>query len=396
MQHPSRRHARHPVLPRLVPLVTAVALVACADASGVPTTTAPAPTSAESTVVATDAGPPSSEVVAGRPFPTARCEANRAAGPIVFLTGNGFTATAGTTEAVVAAQAGYFEEMCLDIEVRSSFAADNYALVASNEAQFAASGSFSELVDFAGANATGFVALSVAGRTGLDALVTRPEITSLAELAGTRIGVRGALTASVRVMLARAGLDEDRSFRTSPLEGDDPTTVFQDTAVSGFPVSKSDEPARLASAGIAHTVFDPSVMGVPGSFGVVYSNSTFVREHPSAVADVVRALLRGLRDAVADPAGAAAAVTAAARASGDDADLTEMVQRARWTVEARLIEAGGAPLGVPVIDALTDEVAACAEVGLFGGVAPDIGSLVDDRVAAAVYDDRGDVVWPEG
>ena len=104
---------------------------------------------------------------------------------------------------LVAQHEGYFEQLCLDVEVRPSFSTDNYPFIASNDAQFASAGSFSEMVDFAGANDAGFVALGVEGRTGIDALLTKKgEVSSLADLEGTTIGVKGALTTSVRAMLA--------------------------------------------------------------------------------------------------------------------------------------------------------------------------------------------------
>ena len=59
------------------------------------------------------------------------------------------------------------------MEIKPSFSADNYPLIAANQAQFASGGSFSEMVDFAGANDAGFVALAVEGRTGIDALIVK-------------------------------------------------------------------------------------------------------------------------------------------------------------------------------------------------------------------------------
>ena len=45
----------------------------------------------------------------------------------------------------VAEERGYFDELCLDVEVVASFSTANYPLIAGGEAQFASGGSFSEV-----------------------------------------------------------------------------------------------------------------------------------------------------------------------------------------------------------------------------------------------------------
>ena len=103
-----------------------------ADATSDPPTTPPAQTSA-TTALAEDL-----TVAAGEPFPQARCDANRDAGTITYLSGFDFAATASIVEVVIAEQAGYFDELCLDVELQPSFSTANYLIVASGEAQFAA------------------------------------------------------------------------------------------------------------------------------------------------------------------------------------------------------------------------------------------------------------------
>ena len=62
------------------------------------------------------------------------------------------TAAASILEVIVAQQAGYYDELCLDVEFTPSFSTANYSLVAGGEAQFSSSGSFSELATQAAAN----------------------------------------------------------------------------------------------------------------------------------------------------------------------------------------------------------------------------------------------------
>lgn len=363
-------------------------------------TTLPAEPTTTLSATTTSQGSGSLEVVDGEPFPEARCAANRAAGPIVYLSGFDFAATASIVDVLVAHERGYYDELCLEVDIRPSFSVDNYPLVAANEAQFASAGSFSEMVDFAGANDAGFVALGVEGRTGIDALLVRRGVAStLDDLKGSTIGVKGAVTTSVRAMLAAAGLYEGDGYETVLLDGFDPLAHIAAPGIAGFPVYKSNEPARLREAGVEFDLFDPSDYGIPGSFGVLYTNTTFLAEHPTAAQDFMRATLKGLRHAVDNPDDASAVAVEAIN-SGDNAlFLTADGEAARWAVDAELLlerVSDSEPLGLPILELLTAEVADYAAVGLFGGTAPDIASMVDASVVAGVYNDDGTIIWPSG
>ena len=383
-------------------LALALLLTACGDdTDATPSTPVPSTTSSDTIAggesSTTTAAPPDLTVVADEPFPAARCEANRAAGTIVYLSSFDFAASASIVDVLVADAKGYYDDLCLDVELRPSFSVSNYPLIAANEAQFSSSGSFSEMVDFAGANATGFVALAVEGRTGIDALVTLDaDITAPSDLAGRTIGVKGAVTASVRAMLADAGLVEGEQSETVLLDGFDPLLHAASPGIAGFPAYKSNEPGQLDAAGVQFGILDPSDFGIPGSFGIVYTNTTFLAEHPTAAYDFMRATMRGLADAIEEPAEAAAIAVDAINAGGNAMYLTPEGETARWAVEAALVAEGvtaDAPLGLPVIELLIAEVEAYAAVGLFGGVAPDIGSMVDATVLTDLYD--GDtIIWP--
>ena len=59
-----------------------------------------------------------------------RCAANQAAGTITYLSGFDFAAAASIVDVVVAEQSGYFDDLCLDVELKPSFSTANYPLVA--------------------------------------------------------------------------------------------------------------------------------------------------------------------------------------------------------------------------------------------------------------------------
>jgi NitT/TauT family transport system substrate-binding protein len=349
----------------------------------------------------TSADPPATSAVTTTGAVTAdgispeRCAANRAAGTITYLSGFDFAATASIVEVVIADEKGYFEEMCLDVDLQNSFSTDNYPLIAANQAQFASGGSFSEVVRYADGNDAEFVVLAVEGKTGIDALVAQPDITDLAQLEGQRIGVKGAITQSVKAMLAEAGMIEGEDYSTVSLEGVDPL-VHIEQPVAGFPVWKSNEPGQLERAGVPFHLFDPAESGIPGSFGILYTNQAFLDDHPTAAQDFMRAAMKGLADAIADPAAAAAICIERINGGGNPIFLTPESETFRWETESQLVAEStpaGQPIGLPDADLLQTEVEAYTAAGSFEEV-PDISGRFDEDLLAEVYDASGEVIWP--
>ncbi len=342
-------------------------------------------------------GATAGDVVAGEPFPEARCEANKAAGTITYLSSFDFAATASIVEVLVAEEKGYFDELCLDVEVKPSFSTANYPELAANNAQFSSGGSFSEVVDFAAKNEAQFVVVAVEGKTGIDALIVKDGgPTDLAGLSGSTIGVKGKITPSVAAMLKQAGLTEGTDYTTVLLDGFDPKVHIEVPNIVGFPGYKSNEPKQLEAAGIPFTLFDPAANDIPGSFGILYTNAEFLNEHPTAAQDFVRAAMRGLADSVADPAAAAEIALGFINANGNAMFLSPEGETARWAVESKLVTDTNVntALGVPELDLLNDEVSTYAEIGLFDGKAPDITAFVDTTLIGGVYAADRTVIWP--
>ena len=338
-------------------------------------------------------------VASGSPFPEARCELNRAAGTITYLTGFDYAAAASIVDILVADAAGYYEQLCLDVEVRASFSTANYPLVSENRAQFASGGSFSEVVSFAAANEAALVVTAVEGRTPIDALIVKSVDTiDLADLAGSTIGVKGKLPASVEAMLLKAGLAEGADFQTTLIDGFDPLQHIAIDTIAGFPGYKSNEPGTLNRAGIGFQLFDPSDSGIPGSFGAIYTNAAFVDDHRTAVEDFMRATMMGLADAIADPEAAATLAVGLINANGNPNFLQADGEVFRWTTDAELIVSTtpeGSALGVPDSVALQAELDAYAAVGFFGDeAAPAAADFLNNEIIGAVYGESGDPIWP--
>lgn len=338
-------------------------------------------------------------VLAGEPFPEERCAANREAGTITFLTGFDYAAASSIVEVITADDLGYYDELCLDVEITPSFSTANYALVAGGQGQFASGGSFSEVVAFADVNEADLVAVTVAGTSPIDTLILKPGIaTELSDLAGTTIGVKGKLPPSIEVMLLEAGLVAEQDFTTVPLEGFDPLAHIAIDSIVGFPGWKSNEPGRLAAEHVDFVQFDASNAGVPGSFGAIFTTRQFIDDHPTATEDFVRATLRGLAAAIADPK-AAALATVELVDDGRNPD-TLLIEREtfRWETETKVIE-NGIPArtipGVPSTELLQAEIEAYAAVGLFGAeTTPVADDYVDQNLSAGLVTDSGFVIWP--
>src|SRR4051794_35971887 len=129
-----------------LPVVASLALVAC----GSNTTSSSPPTSrggtSSSASGASSSGAGSSTTtdngVTAEGISAARCVQNKQAGKITYLSGFDFAASAGIAEVVVAKERGYFDKMCLDVDLKSSFSTANYPLVAAGRAEFASAGSY--------------------------------------------------------------------------------------------------------------------------------------------------------------------------------------------------------------------------------------------------------------
>ena len=389
---------------KTIPLIltAALALAACGtDDTGTATSTT-AQTATDSVAdTATDSAT-NPAVVAGEAFPAERCEANREVGTITFLTGFDFAAAASIVEVITADALGFYEALCLDVEILPSFSTANYPLVASGEAQFASGGSFSEVVAFSAANEVEMVAITIASHTPIDTLMIKPELVAVApaepaDLAGAVIGVKGKLPPSIEVMLLEAGLVDTVDYETVPVEGFDPVAHFE-LDIDALPGWKSNEPGRLSRAGVEHLVLDPTTRDIPGSFGVIFTTAEFVERHPGATEDFIRATLYGLQAAIADPAAAAERAVALVEANGNPNFLSPEGEIFRWATEAELI-AGRTPAqrasGVPDAEAAAAEINAYQALGLYGeSEPPDAGRHLRPGLYVGIVDADGAIIWP--
>ena len=326
----------------------------------------------------------------------ARCALNQDAGKITYLSSFDFAAAASIVDVVVAEQSGYFDDLCLDVDLKPSFSTANYPLVASNEAQFSSAGNYTELLNNTGAGAE-FVAFIAYGKTPIEALIT-PEggATELSQLEGKTIGVKGDIPPSIVAMLADAGLARGTDYKEVLLDGFDPQAHLA-TGIDALPVFKSNEPGQLDAAGVAYNLFDPSDAGIPGSFGLLYTSQGFYDDHQTAVEDFARASLKGMEDAIADPEAAVDMSVDLIDAAGNANFLTKEGELFRWQAELAEVQKGtpeGEPVGLIDPDRFAAEYKAYVAAGVWPDGAPEDTKPFVADLAAGLYDADGKVIWP--
>lgn len=320
-----------------------------------------------------------------------RCEANRAAGTITFATGFDFGAAASILDVVAAESEGYYDDLCLDVELQPGFSVQNLAALSAGQVQLAGVGSFSEAAKGVAEGAE-ITTVIVYGKTPVEQLIVEAdsEITELADLPSAPMGVKGGIPYSIRAMIAAAGVDE---ADITQIEVDFNPVLLFETEIESLPVYKSNEPRQLDDQGYEYRVFDPSDYDVAGSFGVIAANRGFAEEHPTAVEDFVRATLRGFRFGIDDPEGA---VAASLELSDPDLFFSPESEQFRWETERDLVldsTPEDEPIGNMTLERLRAEVENLERLGVIEEGSVDVEAAFDNSFIEAVHEGT-ELVWP--
>lgn len=112
----------------------------------------------------------------------------------------------------------------------------------------------------------------------------------------------------------------------------------------------------------------------------------------------MRATMRGLADAIADPAAAATIAVDLINGNGNPNFLSPEGETYRWATDSQLITdttpANSFP-GVPDPEALEAEIAAYDAVGVYADTGvPVVEGRFDADLLAGLYADDGSVIWP--
>ncbi|MGQ7297433.1 ABC transporter substrate-binding protein [Quadrisphaera sp. KR29] len=320
-----------------------------------------------------------------------RCAQNRDAGTVTYLTGYQFQASTTILEAVAAESLGFFDDVCLDVQLQpgSGDTAQGAQLTAAGRAQLSGVGSAAEAM-LAVAGGADVVGVATFGHVPIATLMTEPSVTDLTQLDGTTLGHKGSLPAPLRAMLVTAGVDVGSI--TQVKVGYDPTVLVrgQVQSLTGY---KSNEPLVLAAAGEQVTQWDPEDYGVTGSFGQLIANPAFANAHPTAVQDFLRALLHAHEVCQSQ---LEQCVQAAADRSGGGSGFDVTHNEQVFTTESQLV-ADSTPAGQPI--GFVDPAALAAEGEVLVGSGelesvPDPASVFDDSYLRAVVGSDGAVAWP--
>jgi len=170
-----------------------------------------------------------------------RCERNQAAGTITYISGYGYSASAGQVDVFLAKVLGYFDALCLNVEINAA-GGNGQLLVSSGRAQFTALGSASDVM-LAAANSRNLTAIATYGSTSPFSIFANEKIKTLKDLEGGKLGYFINITPVALAMLDAAGVDRSK-VQLVKMTNYDPTVVTrgQVDAIVGY---ASNQPQKL-------------------------------------------------------------------------------------------------------------------------------------------------------
>jgi NitT/TauT family transport system substrate-binding protein len=321
-----------------------------------------------------------------------RCAANQEAGHIIFLTGYGYFPSLSVADVITAQEKGYFEEMCLDVEILPSLPGESMALLSANEVQFAAHSFGATAAGVAqGANVVTVLCYGWAPIQTLVVPVDSP-IETLEQFEGTTIATTsGSVGVPIQTMLGTVGLVEGEDY-LAQASGFDPFVITQE-GIAGKASYRSNDPFQLAQGGVETRAFNPEDYGVTATFASILASREFVEENPSAAEDFVRAVLHGWEYAMDDANTEEIIGFSRALTEGDFNDEGETF---RWTTERDLAIAThleGHPYGWMDAALIQQEVDSIEAAGVLEDP-PAAEELFTNDLVDAVHDESGTVIWP--
>lgn len=201
----------------------------------------------------------------------------------------------------VAAERGYFAEAGLEVEFDYSQETDGVALVGSGELPFAlASGEQVLLAREQGAPVVYVLAWWQDFPIGI-AVPEGANVDALEDLAGKNVGIPGLFGASYigyQALAYRAGLPAEE-VRLQSI-GFNQVEALATGQVEAAVVYVNNEPIQLRAQGTDVRVFRVSEHVELASNGLITNEET-IQDDPELVAGMVRAILRGLAEALEDP-----------------------------------------------------------------------------------------------
>ncbi|WP_304455686.1 ABC transporter substrate-binding protein [Nocardiopsis sp. YSL2] len=317
-----------------------------------------------------------------------RCQTNRDAGTITYVTGYQYQASVSILEAIAADALGYFDAVCLDVEIQpgTGDTIGNAQMVAADTAQLTSLGNEAEILQ-AHDNDIDVIGVATYGHVPIATLLTGTDIGELSDLEGSTLGHKGMLPAPLEAMLVSDGVDMDSIEQVEV--GYDPSVLPRDQvqALTGF---RSNEPFLLGDMEEEFNEWLPEDYGVVGSFGVMATSPDFADENPTVVEDVLRAMSHAF-DYCVDNGEECVQFAADLAESGYDVDHNLRI----WNAEHELVTAStqeSSPVGYIDLTLTEAEGQTLVDNGQLDEM-PDLEPLFDPRYLEAVHV-AGGVAWP--
>ncbi|MEP6693775.1 MAG: ABC transporter substrate-binding protein [Chloroflexota bacterium] len=203
----------------------------------------------------------------------------------------------------IAQERGYFRAQGLDVTIQhSAGSGEHIRLLGTGAIQFS-TGSAGDVMKRVADAGVPLVSVATIGQRGEQAYAVRADspIQTPKDWEGRLVGYKSTVSADYLALLKIAGVDRSKIREVSV--GFDPR-VLALGQVEVYPVFAANEPDTLARLGIPVRIFEPWRYGVP-ALGLTYiTTRDMVDTRADTVRRFLRAALKGIADAVADPAAA--------------------------------------------------------------------------------------------
>ncbi len=233
--------------------------------------------------------------------PAAGGGAGRPLAKVTFMAGYKPQANLPFVAVYEAQQKGYFREQGLEVDVRhSDGSGEHLKLTGAGSVQFSTAQA-QDVLKLTADPGVPLVAIALFGQRGDQAFVVRKDsgIASPKDWEGKVVGYKVFPSPDYLAILKANGVDRSKIQEVSV--GFDPR-VLVEKKVDVLPVFKSNEPDLLEhELGTPVEIFDPADYGIP-TLGLTYVTSRdFIEQHPDVVRAFLKATMKGLADAFANP-----------------------------------------------------------------------------------------------
>jgi NitT/TauT family transport system substrate-binding protein len=347
---------------------------------------------AATVALAVAAGPSAAATNGSTRTPTiskARCAQNRAAGTVTYVSPFGYGPIPGILEIFVAQKLGYFSSECLDVAIVANSYTSNQ-LVSAGTATFTSEGSAADtLVTIAGG--ANMVSLATLANTSSYVLLTRPAIRNLKQLEGKKLGIHAPMPVMLTEMLSKAHVDLAK-VTTINDQTYDPMLLARGT-YDALQAYQENEPLTLRAANVAIHEWTPAQFGIAGTFNTMVANGTFVKTHPTAATDFLRAELHAINYCEGHVARCVAIERNAATGSGASFDVGHAT--AEWNLSVSLMKHHslvGRGIGVQTTAEWQPEATALRTFKVLASV-PSLKKAENTAIVASLYQGTH-LIWP--